>query len=115
MLAGDLGTAVRKARERQPARQIEIECRDLDEVQAALDAGADRLLLDNMSPEDLRAAVTAVEQASDGGDRPALEASGGITLDNVPEVAASGVDYISVGALTHSAPALDLSMEIEPA
>ena len=114
-IAGDLSTTVRKARERQPSRQIEIECRDLDEVRAALDAGADRLLLDNMSADDLVAAVTVVERASEGGDRPSLEASGGITLDNVAEVAATGIDYISVGALTHSAPALDLSMEIEPA
>jgi nicotinate-nucleotide pyrophosphorylase (carboxylating) len=114
-LAGDLGETARRARERQPSRQLEIECRDLDEVRAAVAAGADRLLLDNMSPSDLRAAVTAVDNATEGDDRPGLEASGGITLDNVAEIAAAGVDFVSVGALTHSAPALDISMLMEVA
>ena len=76
-------------------------------------AGADRLLLDNMDPDGLRAAVAARDAAA-GERRAELEASGGITLANAAEIAATGVDFISVGALTHSAPALDVSMLLEP-
>jgi len=107
-LAGGVGEAVRRAREAQPNLPIEVECRDLDEVRQGADAGADRLLLDNMSPDQLREAVKTVR----GSDGPELEASGGVTLDTVAETAASGVDFVSVGALTHSAPALDLSMTL---
>jgi nicotinate-nucleotide pyrophosphorylase (carboxylating) len=110
-LAGGVGEAVRRAREALPGMEVEVECGDLDQVREAVAAGADRLLLDNMDPESLRAAVAAVREGGDNGPR--LEASGGITLDNVSEVASTGVDYVSVGALTHSAPALDLSMRIE--
>jgi nicotinate-nucleotide pyrophosphorylase (carboxylating) len=109
-LAGGVGEAVRRAREANPDLPVEVECRDLDEVHEGTQAGADRLLLDNMTPAQLQEAVSAVRR--DGGG-PELEASGGITLENVTEIAASGVDYVSVGALTHSAPALDLSMTIE--
>lgn len=113
VLAGGVAEAVRLAREAQPAMPVEVECRDAGEVAAALEAGADRLLLDNMDVEGLRTAVAARDGA--GGERPAeLEASGGITLDTAAEIAATGVDYLSVGALTHSAPALDLSMLVEP-
>jgi nicotinate-nucleotide pyrophosphorylase (carboxylating) len=109
-LAGGVGEAVRRAREAKPGLPVEVECRDLDEVREGTEAGADRLLLDNMTPAELQEAVSAARR--DGGG-PELEASGGITLENAAEVAASGVDYVSVGALTHSAPALDLSMAIE--
>jgi nicotinate-nucleotide pyrophosphorylase (carboxylating) len=110
-LAGGLAAAVRSAREADPGREVEVECRDAAEVGEALEAGAGRLLLDNMDPAELRAVVAARdEHASQNALRPALEASGGITLENVAEIAATGVDFISVGALTHSAPALDLSM-----
>jgi nicotinate-nucleotide pyrophosphorylase (carboxylating) len=110
-LAGGVAAAVRRAREADPGPPVEVECRDAGEVAEALDAGADRLLLDNMDPAELRAAVAARdERAAPDAPRPALEASGGITLANVAEIAATGVDFISVGALTHSAPALDLSM-----
>ena len=109
-LAGGVGEAVRRAREAKPELAIEVECRDLNEVREAVDAGADRLLLDNMSPVELHETVTAVRGAESA---PELEASGGITLANVREIAETGVDYVSVGALTHSAPALDLSMSIE--
>jgi nicotinate-nucleotide pyrophosphorylase (carboxylating) len=95
-----------------PDLPVEVECAHLDEVAEALAAGADRLLLDNMSPAQLRAAVDAREGGAPNASPPALEASGGITLSNVGEIAATGVEYISVGALTHSAPALDLSLEI---
>ena len=106
-LAGGVGEAVRRAREAQPGLPVEVECRNLDEVRQGADAEANRLLLDNMSPAELREAV-ATARAANGG--PELEASGGITLENVAEVAATGVDFVSVGLLTHSAPALDLSM-----
>jgi nicotinate-nucleotide pyrophosphorylase (carboxylating) len=89
---------------------IEVECRDIGEAGEAMAAGATRLLLDNMTLEELRVAVAAARTKEDG---PELEASGGITLQNAAEVAATGVDFISVGALTHSAPALDLSLEIQ--
>jgi nicotinate-nucleotide pyrophosphorylase (carboxylating) len=109
-LAGGVGEAVRSAREAQPGMPVEVECRDLEEVRQAVDAGADRLLLDNMTPDGLREAVAA---AREGVEVPELEASGGVTLENVAEIAATGVDFVSVGALTHSAPALDLSMTME--
>ena len=110
-VAGGLGEAVRRAREARPGLPVEVECRDLVEVGEALEAGAGRLLLDNMSPDELRRAVEAVAERD---ERPQLEASGGVTLDNVADVAATGVDFISIGALTHSAPSLDLSMTMEP-
>jgi nicotinate-nucleotide pyrophosphorylase (carboxylating) len=109
-LAGGVGEAVRKAREARPDLPVEVECRDLDEVEDAVGAGADRLLLDNMGPVLLHETVAAVRRA---GDAPELEASGGITLVNVREIAETGVDYVSIGGLTHSAPALDLSMTVE--
>ena len=109
-LAGGVGEAVRRARKSQPKLPIEVECRDLDEVRQGVEAGADRLLLDNMSPAELQEAV-AEARVSEGG--PELEASGGVTLENVAQTAATGVDYVSVGALTHSAPALDLSMTLD--
>jgi nicotinate-nucleotide pyrophosphorylase (carboxylating) len=108
-LAGGVGEAVRRAREAQPDLPIEVECRDLNEVRQGADAGADRLLLDNMSPDELREAVAAAR----GANGPELEASGGVTLETVAEIAATGVDFVSVGALTHSAPNLDLSMTVE--
>jgi len=109
-LAGGVGEAVRRARQAQPRAEVEAECRSLAEVKEAIEAGASRLLLDNMSRAELREAVGV---ARSDGKRPELEASGGVTLENVAEVAATGVDYVSVGALTHSAPALDLSMTLE--
>jgi nicotinate-nucleotide pyrophosphorylase (carboxylating) len=108
-LAGGLEKAVAAAG--ATGMPVEVECRDLAEVQSALAAGAERILLDNMASAQLREAVAARDAA---GTETTLEASGGIELGNVREVAASGVDFISVGALTHSAPALDVSMLIEP-
>jgi nicotinate-nucleotide pyrophosphorylase (carboxylating) len=110
-LGGGVGEAVRRAREAKPGMEVEVECSDLAQVREAVAAGADRLLLDNMGADELRAAVAEVRERED--ERPKLEASGGITLENVAEIAATGVDFVSVGALTHSAPALDLSMKIE--
>ena len=107
-VAGGVGAAVQRAREAQPELPVEVECRNVDEVRQGAEAGADRLLLDNMRPAELREAVAAA-RALNG---PELEASGGVTLETVAEIAATGVDFVSVGALTHSAPALDLSMTL---
>jgi nicotinate-nucleotide pyrophosphorylase (carboxylating) len=108
-LAGGVGEAARRAVENAPPGvSVEVECATLAEVEDALAAGAGRLLLDNMGAGDLRRAVELVA------DRAELEASGGITLENVREVAETGVDFISVGALTHSAPALDVTLVLEP-
>jgi nicotinate-nucleotide pyrophosphorylase (carboxylating) len=108
-LAGGVGEATRLALERAAAGVVvEVECATLDEVEAAVGAGVPRILLDNMSVDELRRAVELA------GGRAELEASGGITLDGVRFVAETGVDYISVGALTHSAPALDVSLLLDP-
>jgi nicotinate-nucleotide pyrophosphorylase (carboxylating) len=107
-MAGGVGEAVRLARASAPDVPLEVECRTDEEVDEALAAGAPRLLLDNMSPAQMRAIVARV------GDRAELEASGGIDLETIRDVAETGVDFISVGALTHSAPALDLSLLLEP-
>jgi nicotinate-nucleotide pyrophosphorylase (carboxylating) len=113
-LAGGVAKAIHAARTAQPEMGLEIECRDVEEVAYALGAGADRLLLDNMAPAELREAV-ALRDAERGPDGPELEASGGVSLETVREIAETGVDFISVGALTHSAPTLDFSMLVEPA
>lgn len=111
-IAGGLERAVELAHAAHPELELEVECRDAGEVAQALAVGAARLLLDNMEQSGLRAAVAARDAANSGA---LLEASGGITLVNVAEIAATGVDLISIGALTHSAPALDLSLLLEPA
>lgn len=109
--AGGIAQAIELARSIAPelAATLEIEVRDLSEIEQALAAGASRLLLDNMDVERLRAAVAAVA------GRAKLEASGGVTLETLREYAVTGVDCISLGALTHSAPALDLSLILAPA
>ena len=112
-LAGSVAKAIHAAHTAQPQTPVEIECRDVEEAAYALGAGADRLLLDNMDPAELRQAV-ALRDHEGGDSPPTLEASGGVTLDTVRAIAETGVDYISIGALTHSAPALDFSMLIEP-
>jgi nicotinate-nucleotide pyrophosphorylase (carboxylating) len=106
--AGGVGAAVTAAREASPEIPLEVECRSPEDVAQALAASAPRILLDNMGPAELAAAVAQV------GGRAQLEASGGITLDTVRAHAVAGLDFISVGALTHSAPALDLSLILEP-
>jgi nicotinate-nucleotide pyrophosphorylase (carboxylating) len=107
-LAGGVGEAVRRARAHAPGLPLEVECRTLDEVDEALAAGATSILLDNMTPTGLREAVQHVN------GRAELEASGGVTLESLREVASTGVQFISIGALTHSAPALDLSLILQP-
>jgi nicotinate-nucleotide pyrophosphorylase (carboxylating) len=114
-LAGGLAEAVRRARAAEPALVIEVECRNLAEVEEALGAGADRLLLDNMDPGELLRTVQIRDAAATAhGPAATLEASGGVTLERIGPIAGTDVDFISVGALTHSAPALDLSMLLEP-
>lgn len=109
-VGGDIALAVRRARELAPAgMQVEVECDTREQVSRALDAGADVILLDNMSPGEMRLCVEMVNGAA------IVEASGGITLDSVRAVAESGVDWISVGALTHSVPALDLGLDFRAA
>jgi nicotinate-nucleotide pyrophosphorylase (carboxylating) len=101
--------AVRRARAARPDLGLAIEVRDADEIDAALAAGAPRLLLDNMTPEQVRDAVAQVA------GRAELEASGGVPPDTIIVYATiKGLDYVSMGALTHSAPALDLSLALEP-
>ena len=109
--AGGVGQAIRGARAAHPQVPVEIEVESLDELRAALAARADRLLLDNFGPPDLRQAVAINGKE---GDPPAeLEASGGVTLAGIREIAETGVDYISVGALTKNVSAIDLSMRVE--
>lgn len=102
-----IGRAVKACRDSCPTLEVEVEADTLEEVEAALNAGADYILLDNMSTEEMAAAVELV------GGQALLEASGGITLERIPEIAALGIDFISIGALTHSAPAIDISMDID--
>jgi nicotinate-nucleotide pyrophosphorylase (carboxylating) len=105
-IAGGVGEAVRRAREAAPGAPLQVECRSPAEIEEALEADADRLLLDNMTPDALRAAVEQV------GERASLEATGGITLETVRDYASTGVQFVSIGALTHSAPALDFSLTL---
>jgi nicotinate-nucleotide pyrophosphorylase (carboxylating) len=114
-LAGSLAKAVHAARSKFPELAVEVECRNLDEVAYALGTGADILLLDNMDDETLRKAVELRAEETGEGSGPSLEASGGVDLETVRGIAETGVDFISIGALTHSAPTLDFSMLIEPA
>ena len=107
-----LTEAVARIRKTHPHITIEVEAALLEDVRRAADAGVDVILLDNMTSRELAEAVKTVTAAS-GGKRPVLEASGGVTLENVRAIAQSGVDRISVGALTHSAPALDLAVEFD--
>ena len=104
--------AVRKAREAWPRIPVQVEVESLAQLEAALAAAPDFILLDNMTPERTWEAVAFVHERSAGGPRPQIESSGGISLSNVRAYAEAGVDRISVGVLTHSAPALDLSLEV---
>lgn len=104
-VAGSVAEAVRRAKV-QGLKNVEVECDTLDQVRQALAAGADRILLDNMPPHVLRDAVSLVAK------RVPLEASGGVTLDNIRALAETGVDFISVGRITQSAPAADIGLDI---
>jgi len=105
---GDIALAVKRARGLAPAgMKIEVECETLDQVSAALDVGVDVIMFDNMSLADLREGVKLVNK------RAVTEASGGVTLDTVRQMAETGVDWISIGALTHSAPALNVGLDFD--
>ena len=105
---GDVGIAVRRARDLAPVgTKVEVECDRIEQVQAAIDASADIIMLDNMTLEQMAACVQLVDR------RTIVEASGGVHLDTVRAIAETGVDWISVGAITHSAPALDLALDFE--
>jgi nicotinate-nucleotide pyrophosphorylase (carboxylating) len=107
-LAGGIADAIARMRGRRPEMPIEIEAQSLAEVDAALAAGVDSLLVDNMSTDEIRVAVVRAR------GRAKVEISGGVTLARMPELAATGADFVSVGAITHSAPAIDISFELEP-
>jgi nicotinate-nucleotide pyrophosphorylase (carboxylating) len=104
---GNIALAVTRAREARPGIRVEVECEDLDQVAAAVKAGADVILLDNMRLQQMREAVQII------GGRAVVEASGGVNLQTVCGIAETGVDWISVGALTHSPPALDLALDFD--
>jgi len=109
-VAGGVAAAIKAAKSNAPhTLRIEVEVDDLNQLREAIDAGADVVLLDNMPLEIIRKAVELTQR------RVFLEASGGITLENIADVAETGVDMISIGALTHSAPALDISLDITTA
>jgi len=107
-LAGGVGAAIRRARAASPGLPIEVEAQTVAEAGEAVEQGADIILLDNMSTGDIRRAVALI------GGRAKTEISGGVTLQRVAELATTGADFVSVGALTHSVTAADISFEIEP-
>jgi nicotinate-nucleotide pyrophosphorylase (carboxylating) len=104
--AGSVAAAFAAVRRQAPGLPLEVECDNLDQVAEALAAGADEILLDNFAVPDMAAAVALT------GGRARLEASGGLTLATARQVAETGVDYLAVGALTHSAPALDIGLDL---
>jgi nicotinate-nucleotide pyrophosphorylase (carboxylating) len=103
---------VATAKDRWPGRTVHVECDRMEQVLEAVDAGADALLLDNMTPAQVRECVAAVTERCGPGRRPLLEVSGGVTLDTVAAYAATGADLVSSGALTNSAPVLDIGLDI---
>jgi len=107
-LAGGIAPAVAALRRSAPRLRLEVEAETLDDVRSALDAGCNRILLDNMTLDEMRAAVALI------GHHVESEASGGITLANLRAVGETGVDFVSLGALTHSARTLDVSLEVAP-
>ena len=109
--AGGVAAAIRLARQACPSHVLEVEVTDLKEVVQALAEGPDRILLDNFAPERIREAAALVRARE---DPPEIEVSGGVTFDTLRSVAVPGVDFVSMGAITHSAPALDLSLELDP-
>jgi nicotinate-nucleotide pyrophosphorylase (carboxylating) len=107
-LAGGVREAVKRMKDADPEMPIEVEAQSLEQIDEALEAGADILLFDNLPVDAVREGVRRV------GGRAKIELSGGVTLERIPELAKTGATYVSVGALTHSAPAADLSFELEP-
>ena len=106
-LAGGVAEAVRRVRREAPDLQIEVEAQSLEEVREAAEAGADIIMLDNLDEDVMRQAVTMIA------GRAQVEVSGGVVLERMPQLASLGVDFVSVGSLTHSAPAVDISLEVD--
>jgi nicotinate-nucleotide pyrophosphorylase (carboxylating) len=107
-LAGGVREAVALVRQRLPGTPVEVEAQNLAEVDEAVESGAETLLVDNFTLDDVTEAVRRVR------GKARVEISGGVTLDRLPALAATGADFVSAGALTHSAPAVDISFEVEP-
>lgn len=105
--AAGITEAIQKVHTKHPGLRVEVETTTIDQIKEALSAGADIIMLDNMSPEKMKEAVSLI------GSDAKIEASGNITLENIKEVASTGVDYISVGALTHSVKAFDISQNLK--
>jgi nicotinate-nucleotide pyrophosphorylase (carboxylating) len=113
-LAGtSITDALSSARRRWPGRPVEVECDRLEQVQEALAAGASVVMLDNMGPEEVAACVAVVRKEDPHRRAVLVEVSGGVTLETAPALAAAGADLVSVGALTHSAPALDIGLDLD--
>lgn len=112
-VAGGVGKAIGLAQKAHHLLKIEVEVQNLDELKEALDAGADVIMLDNMSLQDMKEAVRVVRSSEARRNKVVLEASGSVNMDNIRSIAETGVDIISVGALTHSARAVDISMKIK--
>ena len=108
-LAGGVGPATARAMQASGGLPVEVEVENLEELDAVLQTGVPRILLDNFTTYDIREAVARVD------GRAEIEISGGVTLERIPELATTGAQFVSIGALTHSAPAADLSFELEPA
>lgn len=110
-IAGSITKAVNEVRERRKKRFIEVEIKTLSELKEAVSLNVNRLMLDNMNLDQIKQAVEIVHQTN---NRIEIEVSGGINLNNIEEFADCGIDYVSVGALTHSAPATDIAMKLKP-
>jgi nicotinate-nucleotide pyrophosphorylase (carboxylating) len=108
-----IAEAVERARARWPGRTVHVECADAAMAREAVDAGADALLLDNLDPAEVKAIVDEVRARRPGPGRPLIEVSGRVSLDTVGAYATTGADMVSVGALTHSAPVLDIGLDID--
>lgn len=112
LMGTSIADGVARARDRWPGRTVHVEADRLDQVERAVAAGADAILLDNMSPDELRAAVARVDELVGDGRKPLLEASGGISIDTVGAVSETGVDMISTSKLCFGAPTLDIGLDI---
>jgi len=111
-MVSDLKTAMAKLRKAKRGIRIELECQNMQELEHAIEAGADIIMLDNMSVPMMRKAIALIKKNGSNGKRPRIEISGGVNIKTVRTFAELGVDMISIGAITHSAPALDISLEI---
>jgi len=111
-VAGNIGAAVKALRSSFPGSPVEVETATLDQVDQALTAGADRIMLDNMDPDQVRQAIDLIRHRSMRENRPRVEVSGNVTLENIGFLAMDGVDDISLGSITHSAAALDISLQV---